>query len=100
MEIYIITNNYHRAKKYFRRIYNLYNKEYLFLNTIKLQAKVYRPSNLISIDTIIIHNINDLCGYRFNKGIIYIDSCLYNNKDIFQEILCRSTKDCELKRLK
>lgn len=40
MEIYIITNNYHRAKEYFRRIYNLYNKTYLFLNTIKLQAKV------------------------------------------------------------
>lgn len=101
MEIYIITNNYHRAKEYFRRIYNLYNKTYLFLNTIKLQAKVIIDNQtLISIDTIIIHNINDLCGYRFNKGIIYIDSCLYNNEDIFQEILRRSTKDCELKRLK
>ena len=101
MEIYIITNNYHRAKEYFRRIYNLYNKKYLFLNTVKLQAKVIIDNQtLISIDTIIIHNINDLCGYRFNKGIIYIDSCLYNNEDIFQEILCRSTKDCELKRLK
>jgi len=41
-----------------------------------------------------------LCGYRFNKGIIYIDSYLYDNEDIFREILYRSSKDCELKRLK
>jgi len=60
MEIYIITNNHHRAKEYVRRICNFYNKKYLFLNTVKLQAKVIIDNKtLISIDTIIIHNIND-----------------------------------------
>ena len=88
---YIITTNSILAKKFFRRRYNNYNKNYLFINKSKLQAKLIIDDDiLISINTLIINKVFDLKGKIFKNGYLYIDKNIINKEDIFKEINLRN----------
>lgn len=88
---YIITTNSISAKKFFRRRCNNYNKNYLFIDKSKLQAKLIIDDEiLISINTLIINKVFDLEGRTFKNSYLYIDKNIINNEDIFKEVDLRN----------